>query len=242
MRVGRRQKFEGGVGILAVVLLAAAAAVGCDRRPLELGDDAGTSDDAGSTGGCVGLDQAHCTSTAGCAITSCASCAGDRTFACYRPGVDPVPSCPDFRCAPGPACTTLDQGGCAARSDCQVLTCPSCTTAPTYMGCDTVGAPAPTCIPNECIVEQPCGVSSTLADCEARSDCHAVYYDSGACDCAFAGCCTGFSFCAPGAKATCTPPKGACAGMAPYCESPAYVISYVSGCPEGCVKPDECGP
>jgi hypothetical protein len=77
--------------------------------------------------------------------------------------------------------------------------------------------------------------------CDARTDCHAVYTDSGTCDCAVAGCCAKFNRCADGAKASCKGPA-LCNIVGPSCESPAFVVSYASSCFEGCVRPTECAP
>jgi hypothetical protein len=56
-----------------------------------------------------------------------------------------------------------------------------------------------------------------------------------------AGCCASFSRCSDGGKASC---MGApvCQIATPYCEGPAYVLSYTVSCYEGCVRPSECGP
>jgi hypothetical protein len=80
---------------------------------------------------------------------------------------------------------------------------------------------------------------TTLAACDARGDCHAVFEDSGACDCATSGCCAHFVRCADGDRATCTPGALLCKAATPYCESP-YVVSYAGSCYEGCVRSLEC--
>jgi hypothetical protein len=90
-----------------------------------------------------------------------------------------------------------------------------------------------------------CGELTTLAECDARSDCHPVFVDPRNCACAAIGCCARFSFCGNGARALCTSPPPAqlvCGSPTPYCESPAYVISYTQNCFEGCVRPADCGP
>jgi hypothetical protein len=87
-----------------------------------------------------------------------------------------------------------------------------------------------------------CSSLTTLADCQARGDCHAVFTDPGTCGCASAGCCARFSRCADGGKALCTQPTGlGCDIATPFCESP-YVLSYTAICYEGCVLSSECGP
>ncbi|GEM_PF-2020011 len=85
-----------------------------------------------------------------------------------------------------------------------------------------------------------CSDVTTAAECDNRTDCHSVYQDPHACDCATVGCCARFSYCAEGGKASCSPQAVACPMLQPYCESPAYVISYSGNCFEGCVKPADC--
>jgi hypothetical protein len=85
-----------------------------------------------------------------------------------------------------------------------------------------------------------CATLTTLAACDARSDCHSVFYDPGTCGCATPGCCAHFSSCADGATANCRGPA-ACAIASPHCESP-YVIAYSNSCFEGCVRATACAP
>jgi hypothetical protein len=88
-----------------------------------------------------------------------------------------------------------------------------------------------------------CGELTTQAECDARSDCHPVFVDPRNCACLAIGCCARFSFCASGERARCTPPVPiACTIAEPYCENPAYVISYTQSCYEGCVRPTDCTP
>ena len=88
-----------------------------------------------------------------------------------------------------------------------------------------------------------CADATTLDACQARTDCHAVFQDPGTCGCGSVGCCAKFQRCADGAKANCQAAPGlACGAMTPYCESPAYVVSYTATCFEGCVTPEECAP
>jgi hypothetical protein len=86
-----------------------------------------------------------------------------------------------------------------------------------------------------------CGAVTTLEACEARPDCHPVFVDPGpaSCTCSAVGCCAEFSRCADGTLVNCVGPA-ACALPTPYCEEPAYVVSYAGSCFEGCVKPEDC--
>jgi hypothetical protein len=86
-----------------------------------------------------------------------------------------------------------------------------------------------------------CSSLTLLADCQARSDCHAVYLDQITCGCASVGCCIHFNRCADGGKAVCTAPATfGCTIAAISCVG-AYVNSYTTNCYEGCVLPSECG-
>jgi hypothetical protein len=71
--------------------------------------------------------------------------------------------------------------------------------------------------------------------------CHAVFVDGQVCGCATVGCCTEFSACARGEKADCHGRSVQCDALTPYCENPAYVVSYSGWCYEGCVDPKDCG-
>jgi hypothetical protein len=88
---------------------------------------------------------------------------------------------------------------------------------------------------------KPCAQVTTLNECEARSDCHSVFQDPGTCGCAAVGCCARFSRCADGAQAACrgTP---SCASATPFCEEPAFYVSYANSCYEGCVAAKDCAP
>jgi hypothetical protein len=85
-----------------------------------------------------------------------------------------------------------------------------------------------------------CDQELTLFDCNARADCHAVFFDPGNCSCSSLGCCAQFHHCAGGFTATCTG-RITCAVLPPHCESP-YLISYRDGCFEGCVHYRDCPP
>jgi hypothetical protein len=111
-------------------------------------------------------------------------------------------------------------------------------------GCTDQGTALPRyCCPPEFYPDcKPCADATTLEECEARYYCHSVYVDSGDCSCAPNGCCARFSHCAEGALANCQPEPITCgaAPTVPFCDEPAYVVSYTPGCTEGCVKPEDC--
>ena len=86
-----------------------------------------------------------------------------------------------------------------------------------------------------------CQERDSLDACDARTDCHAVFYDPATCGCAPSGCCAGFIACEEGAVATCEPTgaPGCATATQPYCEPP-YVVSYGGDCLEGCVREEDC--
>jgi hypothetical protein len=88
----------------------------------------------------------------------------------------------------------------------------------------------------------PCSELATFEECEARPECHSVFHDPGTCGCATVGCCAEFTRCADGAEANCRDREVLCDGATPFCDNPAYVISYSSSCYEGCVDPKDCAP
>jgi hypothetical protein len=85
-----------------------------------------------------------------------------------------------------------------------------------------------------------CAQATTQTECEARTDCHAVFFDLGGCACAALGCCVRFDHCGDGATAACTG-TAFCKMMAPHCEGP-YLIAYKDSCYEGCVLGTDCAP
>jgi hypothetical protein len=85
-----------------------------------------------------------------------------------------------------------------------------------------------------------CEDVTTLEECDARSDCHSVFFDPNDCACAALGCCARFSSCAGGDLAECDG-MVTCRRAAPYCAG-QYVISYEGTCYEGCVRSSECLP
>jgi len=112
-------------------------------------------------------------------------------------------------------------------------------------GCTDQGTALPRyCCPADVFSGCPrCADITTLAECDARTDCHPVFTDPGPanCSCTAIGCCTRFAHCADGGLANCLGPIG-CASVMPYCPSPAYVVSAVNSCYEGCVRPEDCAP
>jgi hypothetical protein len=184
---------------------------------------------------CVGLAQDACAARQDCTVTSCPTCGGTAFAGCVHVGA-PLPQCPaPPPCPPPPVCTGLTEAACMATQGCGPRYCPGCQGQQIYAGCTPPGATAPACPAIACPVT--CSGLTTEATCDARSDCHSVFYDPGTCGCAVSGCCAKFSRCADG-PANC---KGAvaCAIASPFCEAP-YVISYTQNCYEGCVRATEC--
>ena len=184
---------------------------------------------------CSALDEAMCNMTTGCTPAYCADCSGAQKFAgCGGPS-DAV-ACPAYACPAQPAsCSGLDETSCNARSDCQAGYCTGCSRR-TFVGCGDPGT-AFACVTG-CAVPGPCASETTLAGCEARTDCHAVLASPGSCDCPIV---VQLDHCADGAKATCTGTP-TCHRTMPYCETPDFVVSYTADCYEGCVRATDCAP
>jgi len=126
-------------------------------------------------------------------------------------------------------------GGCPAGQQ----WCPGCAGATGT--CSAGGCPGLQCpVPDAGMPDGPgdCATATTDADCGARTGCHSVFVDDQVCACSALGCCARFSRCAAGA-AVCTAPNISCTTQVPHCEG-AYVVSYASGCYEGCVRSTEC--
>jgi hypothetical protein len=85
-----------------------------------------------------------------------------------------------------------------------------------------------------------CADVTTLAACDARTDCHSVFLDLQDCQCGGIGCCARFLRCADGDTAKCSGVV-ACDALTPHCEG-QYVVSYTDACYEGCVRMTECAP
>lgn len=198
--------------------------------------DADASD--ASTGVCQGLNETMCKARPDCAVQTCNSCSGQAVYAgCYRPGVDTPPACLGVPC---PACAGLTEAVCKTRPECRPDYCPGCSTGQTFTRCSAATDPQPGCLPIACPPPLPCSQATTLALCEARTDCHSVFVDKRNCGCLALGCCASFSRCADGDQPSC---KGviACDALQPYCEGP-YVVSFTNACYEGCVHMKDCAP
>jgi hypothetical protein len=184
-------------------------------------------------------DETSCKARPDCKPLSCSDCRGGQTFAgCDAPGGAGVAcgACPP----PSPSCASLGETACKARSDCSARNCSTCGGPAAFSACYRTGDTPPICLAIPCPQPAPCSFLNE-SSCDARTDCHSVFVDKPICDCAVAGCCASFSRCADGGKAAC---KGtpACQIATPYCEAPAYVVSYTANCYEGCVRPTECAP
>jgi hypothetical protein len=190
---------------------------------------------------CSTLGEMACTARADCHPGYC-GCAGEQMFAsCLGP--NEASTCPAYACPAVPACAGLSESACTAGGFCQANYCNWCQQR-TFVGCSDPGTPlgCPTGGPAVCPAVVPCTNVTDQLSCDARTDCHSVFVDNSAvCDCSAPGCCVNFARCADGGKAAC---KGttSCHRTAPYCGSPAFVVSYTADCYEGCVRPTECAP
>jgi len=104
----------------------------------------------------------------------------------------------------------IDEGSCVSGAVCPALPCFSCSAA----------------------VDE--------ADCNTFTGCHAVYQDPHDCRCDTLGCCAQYVSCEVGATVDCEGANVECDSLTPYCENPAFVVSYTPTCYEGCVKPEVC--
>jgi hypothetical protein len=148
-------------------------------------------------------------------------------------------TCSTATCPPADA--AMEAGQCPAGQ----MWCAGCE--PGTGACDVV-CPGRPCLIDAAVASDTgsgtCAQLTSQDACEARSDCHSVFYDPGTCGCASPGCCARFSSCKEGAKAVCVSPApgtGFCDMVTPVCEGP-YVIAYTTYCYEGCVLNTECGP
>jgi hypothetical protein len=187
---------------------------------------------------CGTLAEASCKARSDCSAQYCPDCMGGQTFtgcAVQGSGGACPPSCPQ-----PPGCDTLDEAVCKTRSDCHPGYCANCSGAQVFTLC--VGPnEAVACPGYACPAPASCASVADEATCDARSDCHSVFIDPGTCGCAAVGCCAHFVRCADGAKTSCTGTP-VCQTMTPFCDAPAFVVSYTASCYEGCVRPSECGP
>jgi hypothetical protein len=72
----------------------------------------------------------------------------------------------------GPACSTLDETACQARSDCAVAGCPACDGTPGFAYCyDPTHGHALTCPATAVVCPAPCSSITDEASCRARTDC-----------------------------------------------------------------------
>jgi hypothetical protein len=188
---------------------------------------------------CNGLTEIACQGRGDCQTEHCPICDGGVGFAGCSASGQPAVQCP-AACLGAP-CGQLNEGLCKSRSDCTAEYCPNCSGGQTFAGCAAPGGAGIACPAYACPAPAPCASVTTLAACDARTDCHSVFVDPGTCRCGAVGCCAHFSRCADGGKASC---KGTplCQIATPYCEAPAFVVSYTANCYEGCVRSSECGP
>ena len=185
---------------------------------------------------CSTLSEATCKMRSDCTPGYCQGCTGGQTFAgCTAQGMGVA--CPALLCAS--PCSGLGETACTSTSGCTPEYCPNCDGGQTFQGCAAPGGPGIAC-GVEC-VGSACSTVATESACDARTDCHSVFIDPGTCGCAGVGCCAHFARCADGAKASCTGTV-VCKTTTPFCDAPAFVVSYTASCYEGCVRPSECAP
>ena len=239
-------RIERSARVLSLVAAMTVSACGSVLQSSDAGTDSGGND--GGPGACHSLDEAACRARADCVVGMCAGiCGNDPLFlGCYDRVNGTAPPCPAFAAVlcPAPCSAQTDEASCNARPDCHSNYCPNCSGGQTFAGCSSASDPVPAsqCPALAIACPAPCSVNTTQASCDARSDCHSVFVDPGTCGCASVGCCAHFSTCADG-KAACTPPSTGvtCKIAIPYCEGPAYVLSYTTNCYEGCVAAAACG-
>jgi hypothetical protein len=212
-------------------LLLAMLAMGCSSTMTPGQATGGASGSSGGATGSVCPPGQHMCSACGVAL------------GCYA-GFCPAVLCvaQDGGSPPPADAGATDAGGCAAGD----RICYGCSGEP--VGC------SPVCPTFDCPVQgvdggataadagasASCADLTTLAACDARADCHAVFTDPGTCGCAVSGCCAHFTRCEDGATANCKGPA-LCKSVAPFCESP-YVVAYGNACYDGCVRNTVCAP
>jgi hypothetical protein len=226
-----------GIGLVAAVVVSGCGTV-LGGPPDGGGGGSGGHDAGGDTGGvpCRQLTEEACRARTDCAVGSCSLCGASSMYAgCYQPGVDPTPVCAGIACPV--QCNGLDETSCRANLGCRANTCPDCNGGTYFTNCTFAGDQSHTCPAILCPL--PCAQETTKDACDARPDCHSVYFDPQTCGCAALGCCAHFSRCADGGTAVCSPPPTLCTALAPHCEGD-YVVSYSGGCYEGCVASTAC--
>jgi hypothetical protein len=185
---------------------------------------------------CAGLDETACAN--GCIPEYCPNCDGGRTFeGCAAPGGAGI-AC-GLDCPQAVGCDGLGEMACIARTDCRPGYC-GCPGEQMFTSC-LASNEAVACPAYACPAAAPCATVTTEAACDQRNDCHSVFVSNAIADCVVNGGCTFFTHCADGGKASCNGAP-ACQITAPYCEAPAFVVSYTGSCYEGCVRATECGP
>jgi len=184
---------------------------------------------------CTTLAEDACRARPDCQVATCPTCGGSAFAGCIQVG-SPGPECPAPTPCPPPLCDGLSESACSTTQGCTPMYCAGCQ-GQYFVGC-AAGTGAHSCPAVDC--PAPCSSETTLPACDARADCHSVFYDPGTCGCATAGCCAKFSRCADGA-ANCKSGSVACTIATPYCEAP-YVVSYTQSCYEGCVRASACAP
>jgi hypothetical protein len=137
-----------------------------------------------------------------------------------------------------PSCSAYTETQCKQFANCRADYCPTCQQTTSYMGCSNAGDPVKPCPGIPC--PTACATVTTLAQCEARTDCHSVFVDPGTCGCGSPGCCEHFSRCVDGDKAKCSG-SPVCTIATPFCEG-TFVVSYTGSCYEGCVQQKDCAP
>jgi hypothetical protein len=221
---GRRRALPlGAHGPLAALLVISAGA--CGSVSATHSGSGGTTGSAGTTGVAGGGDRGGRTGAAGAAGTTGAAGAGGTTGQGGTTGA----------AGRGGGGGGGAGGGCPANQ----VWCPGCT--PGSGTCSWGGCPGFACPPVDAGTPVTCAEVTTLAECDARTDCHSVFQDVQNCRCAALGCCATFLKCANGDRALCQAPTLLCKSLSPYCEGP-YVVSYTASCYEGCARSTECAP
>jgi hypothetical protein len=238
--------------VVGLALALVAPACGSVLQEPDAGHDGGVDSgndaiiDVGPDGGsvCSGLGETACRAQAGCTVATCPGfCGAPPSFvACYDAVNQTPPPCIGIGAASCPLlCSAItNEATCMSRSDCRANYCPNCNGGTSFSYCSDVTATAASICP-AIACPASCSLMTTKDACDARPDCHAVYVDNGACDCSTAGCCAHFSRCADGPAVCAPPPAFSCTTSKPYCESPAYYVSYSGGCYEGCATAAACG-
>ena len=170
---------------MALVLAVFGLVGGCGGNSLHVGGDGGASAGRGGSGAgggsasgeggsgmsCHGPDEATCNATPGCVPQYCL-CSGQRTYlACTTPERPPIECSPGGKSiCPNPACASLDETSCRARSDCTVQQCPDCMGGQTFAGCAQPGGAGVEC--------GPCPPTCSTFDetsCKSNDYCHPGY-------------------------------------------------------------------